>query len=681
MQKVLRFLRVGPKPVRGKQPQEEHKAGAGKTAPAPATAASAPAPASAASAAPAKDSTTAGTTTAAAAAATTTSDIRKAEPNPLVKLPLEEFIAKQTPFAWERLTANIFPEGTTPGCVVASPSKALPDYWYQWTRDSAVCERVVVERFVDEGRADDWKRLEEYVEASRIMQHKQTVIGGFENGGLGEVKYHVDYEPFTGPWGRPQPDGPGSRIITLATLAIYLLTTGDEHKVAYVKRALYPGTPSKGIEYAGVIKGDLEYVATSWRKYGFDLWEEVSGHHFYTLLTLRTALFLGARLANQLGDASAATRYMAAADEIDPYLRRFWDEERAVMKVTIEFGKEPEAGAHSGTSDGSDSVVAQQQQQQQQQQEEEEEAEAKVAEMADETRADAEWHKLEKVVKADETHGKTSGLDIAVVLAVLHAGRGTPWARLTTSVDAVAEPPFESATKVLSTLVALMDQFSVRYPLNAGRRANGQAVALGRYDEDVYDGVHMSVAHPWYLCTLGAAEFLFLLVSDLTAMARSPTGTTMLPLTPLLHSTLTRLVPNLEPRLPPVDSTLSASDAAFGALVRALLALADSFIAVVQEFVGQGGHLSEQFERDGVPRGSADHAGGQIEDSKRDYSHGKDGTEHVEAIGRGARDLSWSYAAWITCLDERQRAVVGAERAGFATRPVQQGTQAGQAAL
>jgi glucoamylase len=473
----------------------------------------------------------------------------------------------------------------------------------------------------------------------------------------------VDYEPFTGPWGRPQPDGPGSRIITLATLAIYLLTTGDEQKIAYVKRALYPGTPSEGIEYAGVIKGDLEYVATSWRKYGFDLWEEVSGRHFYTLLTLRTALFLGARLATQLGDVSASTRYMAAADEIDPYLRRFWDDERGIMKVTIDFGKEPEAGAHSGTSDGHDSVVAQQQQQEQQAQTQQ----ATKAEKEEETGVDAEWHKLEKVVKADETHGKTSGLDTAVILAVLHAGRGTPWARITTGIDAVADPPFENASKVLSTLVELMDQFSVRYPLNAGRRANGQAVALGRYDEDVYDGVHMSVAHPWYLCTLGAAEFLFLLVSDLTAMTRSPTPPTMLPLTPLLHSTLTRLLPTLSPPLPAVNSALSPSDPAFKALVCALLTLGDSFISIVQEFVGQGGHLSEQFERDGVPRGSEPHEGGLIEDSKRDYSDGKNGEGEVEAIGRGARDLSWSYAAWITCLDERQRAVIGAERAGLTT--------------
>lgn len=28
------------------------------------------------------------------------------------------------------------------------------------------------------------------------MQHKETLVGGYDTGGLGEVKFHVDYEPF-----------------------------------------------------------------------------------------------------------------------------------------------------------------------------------------------------------------------------------------------------------------------------------------------------------------------------------------------------------------------------------------------------------------------------------------------------------------------------------------------------
>lgn len=446
MQKLLRFLRLGPPPVRGQAPP------------------------------PADDQKHAGHDATAddkhAAQPDKPRRARPAKPNALVQLPLEDFIARETAFAWERLLDNIHPEGTMPGCVVASPSRALPDYWYQWTRDSAICERVVVERFVAEQRLQDWQRLEEYVEASRIMQHKQTVLGGFESGGLGEVKYHIDGEPYSGPWGRPQPDGPGSRIITLATLALACLVSGDESRVEYVKRALYPGRPSEGIEHAGVVKADLEYVATNWQKFGFDLWEEVSGRHFYTFLTLRTALFLGARLANQLGDVGASVRYIAAADEIAVYLRKFWDDDRGVIKVTIEHGREPEAvGRHPGSADGPDRAKKEET--------DKEEAEERT-EGQDGEAAQADDKGDDKAKKVDETHGKTSGLDVAVVLAVLHAGRGTSWSRVTTAVDAVADPPFETASKVLSTLVEVMDAMASLYPLNKGRRDTGVAVALGR---------------------------------------------------------------------------------------------------------------------------------------------------------------------------------------------------------
>lgn len=50
---------------------------------------------------------------------------------------------------------------------------------------------------------------------------------------------------------------------------MHLLSSGDESKIDYVKRALYPGAPEGG-EKTGVLKGDLEYVATHWRMKGFD---------------------------------------------------------------------------------------------------------------------------------------------------------------------------------------------------------------------------------------------------------------------------------------------------------------------------------------------------------------------------------------------------------------------------
>ncbi|GAA5906793.1 glycoside hydrolase family 15 protein [Sporobolomyces salmoneus] len=523
----------------------------------------------------------------------TSASVRK---NPLVDLPLEEFLAKQLDASWTKLLANVHPEGTTPGAIVASPSKAKPDYWYQWTRDSAVVMRNIVKRFVSSPNPQDEQLIREYIEASLIMQHKETVMGGFDEGGLGEVKYFVDEqhsdpkkrgnEPFMGEWGRPQDDGPGSRIITLSIYARWCLENGNEEQKKFVKEKLYPGI-RKGKE-TGVIKGDLDYVARHWKTPGFDLWEEVSGLHFYTLLTLRTSLIDGSKLALALNDSTSAEHYTQVAAELTPSINRFWSPEKQIVRVTLDHtsGRESDENAHVG----------------------------------------------------DAEYGKKSELDAAVLLAVLHAGRESRWATLT--ADNQKEEEAESAEKILSTLKALMDSMGKVYPLNQGRRERKEGVALGRYPEDEYDGVGLSIAHPWYLCTSAAAEYLFLLITRLS----SPSTEGHIVLTPLLHSTLTSILPTLSPALPAVGSTLSRTDTSFTSLLEALFTLADSFLSVVQRYVGESHRLDEQFERTGSARGSEEHEDGEVEDGKKDGP----------TIGRGARELTWSHAALITAVQQRE---------------------------
>ena len=46
--------------------------------------------------------------------------------------------------------------------------------------------------------------MTDFIEATKDMQHRETLVGGYRTGGLGEVKYMVDREPFKGSWGRPQ---------------------------------------------------------------------------------------------------------------------------------------------------------------------------------------------------------------------------------------------------------------------------------------------------------------------------------------------------------------------------------------------------------------------------------------------------------------------------------------------
>ena len=124
--------------------------------------------------------------------------------------------------------------------------------------------RSVVSRYIA-GDASLEETVHDYVEASQDMQHRETPSGGYRTGGLGEVKYEVDRTPFVGEWGRPQNDGPASRVITLVQLANYWLD-GSEEQQKFVREVLYDSVePTES-----VIKADLDHIAEHYAKPGFD---------------------------------------------------------------------------------------------------------------------------------------------------------------------------------------------------------------------------------------------------------------------------------------------------------------------------------------------------------------------------------------------------------------------------
>ena len=59
------------------------------------------------------------------------------------------------------------------------------------------------------------------------------------------------------------------------------------------------------------------------------------------------------------------------------------------------------------------------------------------------------------------------------------------------------------SAKALANHKAVTDSFRDEYGINSGI-SQGQAVAVGRYNEDVYMG-----GNPWYLATMAAAEQLY----------------------------------------------------------------------------------------------------------------------------------------------------------------------------
>ncbi|KAJ4306856.1 hypothetical protein N0V88_000227 [Collariella sp. IMI 366227] len=232
----------------------------------------------------------------------------------ILKRSVESYIAKETPIAWERLLCNIGPkgcaaEGATPGVVIASPTKADPDYWFFWTRDASLVFTEIVDSLAHNYSATLQTTIQDFVISQAKLQGVSNPSGSFADGtGLGEPKFKVDLTPFTDGWGRPQRDGPPLRAIALTRYAKWLVTNGY---ASTAKEVVWP-----------VIKNDLAYTAQYWGESGYDLWEEVLGNSFFTVAASHRALVEGAGLAAQLGTECRAC--IAAAPHVLCYQQTFW---------------------------------------------------------------------------------------------------------------------------------------------------------------------------------------------------------------------------------------------------------------------------------------------------------------------------------------------------------------------
>lgn len=94
---------------------------------------------------------------------------------------------------------NINPAGAAPGFIAASLSTANPDYYYSWTRDSALVSYVMAYDYntTHTGNSTIINLLKNYVTYSINAQSTSTSCNC-----LGEPKFNPDGSSFTGAWGR-----------------------------------------------------------------------------------------------------------------------------------------------------------------------------------------------------------------------------------------------------------------------------------------------------------------------------------------------------------------------------------------------------------------------------------------------------------------------------------------------
>lgn len=448
------------------------------------------------------------------------------------------------------------------------------------TRDSAITAATVVDLYLDHHATELSGSLVTFLDAytsmSHELQHLSNPSGSFEDlQGLGEPKFMADGSAFAGSWGRPQRDGPALRAITLMLYMHAYNQTNPSEWAGGDQDSWYEKLYHASMPANSTIKADLEYVSHFWRESGFDLWEEVEGKHFFTAMVQLRALREGAKIARIFGDKGAARWYKKQAEELKGFMHLFWDDEKGHLVETL---------------------------------------------------------------ASDRT-----GLDCAIPLGAIHG----------TGEDGSPYPPYSD--EVLVSVLGLIRDQRNRFPINktpkrqcaaadtlsrflgflwsplsASRGEDGaieiddlEGVGIGRYPEDVYDGIDMEGGNPWFLCTCSVAETLYRTAEHLESTGKLVVTERGLPFWRALLPDYGHL---LWPGSYAATSMTSEKARIIDAAVDRLKEKGDSFMEVVKTHADAEGALSEQFDA-------------------------------ITGFERGARDLTWSYGAFLQAARARRRAL------------------------
>jgi glucoamylase len=322
------------------------------------------------------------------------------------------------------------------GAIVASPVLASwdpdPDYFFHWYRDSAVVIDALRLLFEDETVGTE--ALTHVADFTRFTlslsraDGRELVAGASWRAKVTEdfTKYVRDDAELSACYG--DSIAAETRVNPDGTLDISKWCRpqhdGPPLRALALLRWIGTGTLDVSVvaEVSELIRADLAFTHARWREPSFDIWEEDIGQHFYNVCVSGAALSEGANWLEARGDHERARAYRTESETIRRTLEEFWLPDAGYYRSRI-----LPSGARS-----------------------------------------------------------TKDLDIAVILAAIHAGG-----------DRVHDPRMQATLERLDAL------FDVAYLINHNRpRERGPA--LGRYGGDTYFS-----GGAWYVSTLGAAEFCF----------------------------------------------------------------------------------------------------------------------------------------------------------------------------
>jgi len=196
------------------------------------------------------------------------------------------------------------------GLIIASPSNNNPDYYYHWVRDAAICMNTIFTLY-EKNIITKIKLIEyfsNYINAEKEIQQLNTISG------LGEPKININLTPFHKPWGRPQNDGPALRCIIIMKYYNFLLTE-----------------KSNDMFDINIITNDLNYIRHNYMKPCFDLWEEIPGYHFFTLMVMKKCLEEGMKIT----DISNNMNLYDIILEINIMLQKFYINDTIISSFKI----------------------------------------------------------------------------------------------------------------------------------------------------------------------------------------------------------------------------------------------------------------------------------------------------------------------------------------------------------
>lgn len=396
--------------------------------------------------------------------------------------------------------ASNFSNDTVVGAVVAgsyssnvtqsNSSTAANNYMYTWTRDTALTMNEIEYLFNQAVINNNQSNINKYGQYMLGYVNWLNTVSANSSSSPAIAKCYVDGTPDTS-WMWPQTDGPALVAITLIDFANTLLDNnvtinGTSYGSSYVSSNLY--SPTLNQQQWGLIKNNLQYVASNVTTNGYDIWESVQGLFFFNQIVQDKALVLGAAFADKMSDSGAGQYYLQTA--YNTFANSYFDNNYYKQY------------SYNGSVEGT----------------------AYMAGLNMPTNVDP----TSPSINANNFNNyRGMGLDIASLLGILYA-RFTPDenSQLTTYIPesnqtAYLQPvlssmPSISSTQTANTVQLLVNAFASNgmtpYAINAGLPAG--VAALGRYPGDLYSGAYWNnpsyPANAWFISTLALAQYYYL---------------------------------------------------------------------------------------------------------------------------------------------------------------------------